>query len=239
MTSYIAYYRVSTQKQGRSGLGLEAQTANVAQTVAQRGGIILAAYEEIETGTGKRTRPELTKALAHAKRAKAVLVIAKLDRLARNVAFISDLMESAVPFICCDVPSATPFTIHILAAVAEEEARMISKRTREALAARKARGLPLGAADPRCKSIMEITGAWGNGQQLGSQKNREAARQAVADLVPIVKSLKSQGQSLRQIAARLNLLNHRTRTGKLWNQTQVKRVLDRALVELRPPAASA
>lgn len=227
MTAFIAYYRVSTHKQGRSGLGLEAQTAAATKLVAQRGGEILAAYEEIETGTGKRTRPELAKALAHARRAKAILVIAKLDRLARNVAFVSALMEGNVEFVCCDVPSATPFTIHILAAVAEEEARLISKRTKDALAARKARGLPLGAADPRCKSILEIEGAWGNGQQLGSQRNKEGARKAVADLLPIIASLRTQGQSLRQIAARLNLLQHRTRLGKPWNPTQVKRVLDR------------
>lgn len=227
MNSYVAYFRVSTQKQGRSGLGLEAQTAAVEQLVAQRDGTILAIYREVESGSGKRSRPELANALAHAKRAQAVLVIAKLDRLARNVAFISALMESGVEFVCCDMPSATTFTLHVLAALAQEEATLISKRTKEALAARRARGLPLGATDPRCRSIMDIRGAWGNGQQLGSMRNKEASRRAVADLLPIIASLRTQGQSLRQIACRLNLLNHRTRSGKLWGPTQVKRVLDR------------
>lgn len=105
---------------------------------------------------------------------------------------------------------------------------MISKRTKEALAARKARGLPLGAADPRCKSIMQITGAWGNGQQVGSHHNAAKAREAVADLLPVIRSMRDQGDSLRKIAARLNSLNQPTRRGKAWNAVQVKRVLDRA-----------
>src|SRR5262245_32439937 len=143
----IAYYRVSTRKQGQSGLGLEGQQHEV-QTFAQRNGAsIVATYKEVESGR-KSARPELQKALAHAKRSKAVLVAAKLDRLSRNVAFLSALMESKVEFVCCDNPHATPLTIHILAAVAEDEAKRISARTKAALAAAKRRGVVLGSARP-------------------------------------------------------------------------------------------
>src|SRR5262245_20848184 len=143
----IAYYRVSTRKQGDSGLGLEGQQHEV-QTHAQRNNAtIVASYKEVERGK-KSDRPELAKALAHAKRSKAVLVVAKLDRLSRNVAFLSALMESKVQFVCCDNPHATSLTIHILAAVAEDEAKRISARTKAALAAAKMRGTLLGSARP-------------------------------------------------------------------------------------------
>src|SRR5262249_20330502 len=141
----VAYFRVSTIKQGRSRLGLEAQEAAVNQLAHQHDSKVLASYREVESGK-RKDRPELAKALLHAKKAKATLVVAKLDRLARNVAFISSLMESDVPFICCDNPNLNRLTIHILAAVAEEEARLISSRTKAALQALKSRGVKLGAA---------------------------------------------------------------------------------------------
>lgn len=135
----VAYYRVSTAKQGASGLGLEGQEAAVAGYARATHGTLLRAYTEIETG--KRVdRPELAKALSDCKHSKAVLVIAKLDRLARNVHFLSGLMEAGVEFVCCDMPSANRLTLHILAAVAEDEAKRISERTKVALAAYKARG---------------------------------------------------------------------------------------------------
>lgn len=130
----VAYYRVSTDKQGRSGLGLEGQVAAVEGYCASAGGTIVKAYTEVESGK-RADRPELAKALAHAKRVKAVLVIAKLDRLSRNVYFLAGLMESAVEFACCDMPSANRLTLHIMAAVAEDEAKRISERTRAALGA--------------------------------------------------------------------------------------------------------
>lgn len=221
---YVAYYRVSTQRQGQSGLGLEAQQSAVTQFVNGHGELI---GECTEVETGKRSdRPELAKAIAQAKRTTATLVIAKLDRLARNVAFISALMESGVDFVACDNPHANRLTIHILAAVAEDEARRISERTRAALAAYKARGGKLGSHHPRCKSISAEAAR--KGQRAASAHNREQARDAYADLLPTIQELRDAGQSLREISRELNRLGHTTRTGKRWNAVQVKRVIDRA-----------
>jgi DNA invertase Pin-like site-specific DNA recombinase len=143
MGDLVAYYRVSTPRQGQSGLGLEAQEASVTDYSRRGGHRILASYREVESGK-RADRPELIKALAHAKRARAILIIAKLDRLARNVAFLANLLESGAEFLACDNPTANRLTIHILAAVAEDEARRISERTKAALAAYKARGGQLG-----------------------------------------------------------------------------------------------
>ena len=137
MVKVVAYYRVSTAQQGASGLGLDAQRAAVATWTAANGAEVLAGYTEVESGK-RSDRLELIKSLAHAKRSRATLVIAKLDRLSRNVHFLSGLMESGVDFIACDNPHANKLTIHILAAVAEDEAKRISERTRAALAAYKA-----------------------------------------------------------------------------------------------------
>ena len=224
----IAYYRVSTAKQGKSGLGLEGQQAAVAAFVAQRGCETLAVYQEVESGKNS-DRPELAKAVAHAKRSKATLIVAKLDRLARNVAFLSRLMESGVDFIAIDLEHANRLTIHILAAVAEGEAKAISDRTKVALAAAKARGVQLGSARP---------GHWDGREDArlrGAQKGAIAAtavRQAKAaeayvDLVPMMQELQASGKSLRAIADALNADGHTTRRGAEWNQVQVKRVLDR------------
>ncbi|MCA9122913.1 MAG: recombinase family protein [Planctomycetaceae bacterium] len=229
MTRIIAYYRVSTKKQGKSGLGLEGQKAAVADYVRQQAGNLISEYLEVETGKSK-DRPELLKAIAHAKRSKAKLVVAKLDRLARNVAFTSALMESNVDFVACDNPHANKFTIHILAAVAEHEAEQISQRTKVALAAAKARGVKLGSARPGHWEGKEGT------RQAGLKKARKAAAQAhseafnegYADLFPIVKALHEAGSSLQAIADELNEQGHTTRTGKPWNRMQVSRVLQRA-----------
>ena len=136
----VAYFRVSTKQQGESGLGLEGQEFAVEQFAQKSGNRILAKYTEVESGRVS-DRPELKKAKAHAKRSKATLVVAKLDRLSRNVAFLSALMESDIEFVACDNPHANRLTIHILAAVAEDEARRISERTKAALQAAKARGV--------------------------------------------------------------------------------------------------
>jgi DNA invertase Pin-like site-specific DNA recombinase len=132
----ISYYRVSTRKQGDSGLGLEGQQSAVEAYAKATGGRIVATYREVESGK-LAERPELNRALAHAKRSKATLVVAKLDRLARNVAFLSTMMRAGVDFIACDNPNANKLTVHILAAVAEDEAERISARTKAALQAAK------------------------------------------------------------------------------------------------------
>src|SRR6267378_4021915 len=140
---FVSYYRVSTAQQGASGLGLDAQREAVARHVAGAAGVIVAEFQEIESGK-RNDRPQIAAALAACRLRRAALVIAKLDRLARNVHFISNLMESGVDFVACDNPHATRLAIHILAAVAEHEREMISQRTIAALAAAKARGVKLG-----------------------------------------------------------------------------------------------
>lgn len=217
----IAYYRVSTAKQGASGLGLEGQEAAAAEYARATGGSILRAYTEVETGK-RADRPELARALADCKRSKAVLVIAKLDRLARNVHFLSGLMEAGVEFVCCDMPSANRLTLHIMAAVAEDEAKRISERTKAALAAYKARGGMLGAARPgayRLKGGANLKAA-----QRAGEVAREQAKAAYEDLSSVIVGMRTEGLSLRVIADRLNAQGHTTRRGKPWNQVQVGRV---------------
>lgn len=141
MPAFVSCLRVSTDRQGRDGYGIEAQRAAVAGHAATCGDAIVAEFVEVESGR-RRDRPELARVLAACRARKAILLIARLDRLARNVAFVSNLMEGGVGFVAADVPTVTKFTIHILAAVAEEEARVISARTRAALAVAKARARP-------------------------------------------------------------------------------------------------
>lgn len=142
---WVGYYRVSTQRQGESGLGLEAQRDSVERFVQQRGGELLASYTETESGKKASNRPELQHALELCLKQRATLIISKLDRLARNVHFISGLLESKVEFIAVDQPTKDRFIMHIFGAFAEEEARRISVRTKEALAAAKRRGVEIGA----------------------------------------------------------------------------------------------
>ena len=200
----------------------------MAEYVRQHGGKLVGEYIEVETGKSK-DRPELANAIAHAKRSKSQLVVAKLDRLARNVAFTSALMETKIDFVCCDNPHANRFTIHILAAVAEHEAEQISQRTKVALAAAKKRGVKLGSARP---------GHWDGREhkrQVGLKKARKAAADAhkrafdeeYADLFSVVAELDADGLSLRAIAGELNDRGYETRRGKPWNAMQVSRLLKR------------
>lgn len=223
MKRYVAYYRVSTDRQGRSGLGLEAQQAAVRKFVNGHGKLV-DEYTEVETGK-RGNRPQLANALAHARRQKATLVIAKLDRLARNVAFTATLMESGADFVACDIPEANRLTIHILAAVAEDEAHRISERTKAALAAYKARGGLLGSARPECREVSLAAGR--KGSRIGAAKAAEKARAAYSDIFPTMRLLRDNGHSFREIASHLNDSGHVTRQGRAWNPTQVKRVLDR------------
>jgi DNA invertase Pin-like site-specific DNA recombinase len=225
MAAAVIYRRVSTREQGNSGLGLEAQQATTEAYARQTGANIVGTYTEVETGK-IADRPELKKALAHAKRSKATLIISKLDRLSRNVAFTSALLESGVPFVCCDNPHANKLTIHILAAIAEHEAEMISQRTKDALAAYKARGGKLGGQLPQCRNLSAE--ARRRGAERSGEVTRKAANEAYADIAPMMKTWRTEGQSLRDIAARLNAEGHSTRRGRPWNQVQVSRVLERA-----------
>lgn len=221
---YVSYYRVSTTRQGESGLGLDAQRAAVTAFVNGHGELA-GEYTEIESGK-RADRPQLAKALAHAKRCRATLVIAKLDRLARNVAFVSSLMEAHVDFVACDNPHANRLTVHILAAVAEDEARRISERTKAALAAYKARGGLLGSRHPRGRAIGPEASR--KGQHAGTARNRERAQAAYADLLPLMAELRQAGRSYREIGRELGRRGQTTRTGKAWNGVQVRRVLARA-----------
>jgi len=207
---YVAYYRVSTQRQGQSGLGLEGQQQAVAAFCEP-----LESFTEVETGTNKRHRPELQRAIATCKRLNAVLVIAKLDRLARNVYFVSGLMESGIEFVACDNPTANRLTIHILAAVAEDEARRISERTKAALAAYKARGGTLG--NPRNLTTTAAT--------KGVAANMKAAERHAADVRPIAEKLRATGRTLAEIAETLTGRGLLTRRGKAWSATAVARLL--------------
>ena len=167
MSPLVAYYRVSTQKQGRSGLGLEAQRKAVANFAAAEGFVIIAEFTEIETGKGSDAldrRPELKAALKAAKRAKCEVVVAKLDRLSRDVAFVCGLMAQKVPFISCELAAdVDPFMLHLYAALAEKERRLISQRTKEALQAAKERGVKLGrqeTADSTKPPPRHVTQPW-------------------------------------------------------------------------------
>lgn len=228
---FIAYYRVSTQAQGRSGLGLEAQKEAVRQYVERNGGILLpparngseeaTGYQEIESGK-RADRPELTKALEHCQRTRATLIVAKLDRLTRDVAFLCRLRDSGVNFVAVDNPNANHLTVTILVAVAEEERRLISVRTKAALQTAKARGVQLGC--PKGQGAERFGANAGKGGAEATKANADAFAQSLAS---IVLPLKAEGLSLRQIATKLNADNIVTARGGQWQANSVKRLLDR------------
>jgi DNA invertase Pin-like site-specific DNA recombinase len=215
---YVAYLRVSTEGQGRSGLGLEAQRAAVEAHAATTGGRIVSEFVEVESGR-KRDRPQLAAALAACRTGRATLVIAKLDRLARNVAFVSNLMESGVEFVAADMPAVNRLTVHILAAVAEEEARMISARTRAALAAAKARGVRLG--NPRLLARDAELSARGNAVQVAN------ARRRASSVLPYIEGARRAGaRTLAEIAEALMARGvPAPRGGDRWSPAQVRRTL--------------
>jgi DNA invertase Pin-like site-specific DNA recombinase len=222
----VAYYRVSTKRQGESGLGLEGQQAAVQEFARRAGFELVASYIEVESGK-RSDRVELAKAIAHAKRSKATLVVAKLDRLARNVAFTSALMESGVDFVACDQPHANRLTIHILAAVAEHEAEMISQRTKAALAAAKVRGVKLGSARKGHWDGREERRKAGAiaGAKAATEARKRLADEAYVDLIDDLTAMRNDGLSFRAIADQLNGQGHTTRRGKPWNPMQVRNVL--------------
>ena len=217
MVTHIAYYRVSTDRQGRSGLGLDAQRSAVASYI---GGIpdaeLLAEFTEIESGK-RNDRPELAAALALCKKHKAKLVIAKLDRLARNVYFVAGLMESGVDFVACDMPYANRFTVHVMSAVAEWEREQVSKRTADALAEKKKQGVRLGNPRP-AESLAR-------GRATMSQQ-RQARLASIQPTVDRITNRRSQGLSFRAIARELNSDGIPSPTGKQWHDVTVKRAIE-------------
>lgn len=221
LPSAVAYYRVSTQRQGRSGLGIEAQRTAVVQ-FAQAGGItILQEFTEVETGKGADAldrRPQLTAALAVARQLKCPVVVAKLDRLSRDVAFIAGLMVQRVPFIVAELGAdADPFMLHLYAALAEKERRMVSERTKAALASRKTTGIKLG-------NPTNTAEAAARGRKISI---READRFAQT-VLPIIASIQQSGiTSLRGLAVALNSRGVRTARNGQWQVSNVRNILAR------------
>jgi DNA invertase Pin-like site-specific DNA recombinase len=207
---FITYYRVSTDRQGRSGLGLEAQQEAVRQFLVGRPADLIAEFIEIESGS-KNDRPKLQEALAACQREKATLLIAKLDRLARSVAFISALMEAKTNFLAVDMPHASRLVLHVMAAFAEHEREMIRERTRAALAAAKARGVRLGA----------------NGAVLAERHKAEAVVYALEIQGAIVMANKAGAHTTSQIADYLNNAGIPSRQSGRWHSASVARVLRR------------
>ncbi|WP_047495876.1 recombinase family protein [Terriglobus sp. TAA 43] len=222
---FVSYLRVSTVKQGDSGLGLEAQRSAV--TSYLNGGKWSLLKESLEVESGKRNdRPALAEALKLCKRHKATLIIAKLDRLARNVAFIANLMESGVEFIAVDMPQATKFTIHIMAAVAEQEAEAISKRTKAALQAAKERGTRLGG---RRVSVAKFAKIAVEGRKIAAAVRSRNAASYRDEILPIIGEIQTSGiTTLSGIASALNERGETTRRGGQWSAVQVMRVLNPA-----------
>lgn len=209
----IAYLRVSTEKQGRSGLGLEAQREAVARYAKDQGLEVAAEFVEVETGKGSKAlskRPQLLAALTEAKRTKAKLVLAKLDRLARNVHFVSGLMESGVDFAVADMPHADRFRLHLEAVIAEDEARRISQRTKAALAAAKERGQVLGR----------------NGKVLAEQ-NKAQALDRLSPIKGLLTGLQAEGLNLRAMVIALNERGVPSPAGGKWHLANLHRAMKR------------
>lgn len=214
---FIAYFRVSTQKQGASGLGLEAQKEAVGRFLNGGEWELIAEYQEVETGKGSDAlakRPQLKAALAACRKEGATLIIAKLDRLARNVHFVSGLMESKVKFVACDMPEANELTIHIMAAFAEHEAKRISQRTKDALAIAKSRGVALGKA-----------GA--DNLRPNVQARQKAANDFAEKLSPVFEGMHRRQLSQREMVTELNIVGIPAPKGGVWHLAQVQRILSR------------
>jgi DNA invertase Pin-like site-specific DNA recombinase len=222
MSSAIAYYRVSTQRQGRSGLGIEAQRAAVTRFAEAAGIVLLQEITEVETGKGADAldrRPQLAAALAAARQAKCPVLVAKLDRLSRDVAFIAGLMAQRVPFIVAELGiDADPFMLHLYAALAEKERRLISERTRSALAARKAQGAKVGNRRNPGKAAI-----------LGRAAQRAEADRFARNVLPVAEAIRGSGvATLAGIAEALNARGARTARGGRWHISTVQNLLRRA-----------
>jgi DNA invertase Pin-like site-specific DNA recombinase len=219
---WVAYYRVSTERQGESGLGLDAQRKLVADYL--NGGRWTLAAEFTEVESGKRSdRPQLAAALAMAKRLRAKLIVAKLDRLSRNVSFISALLDSGVEFVAADMPHANKMTLQVLAVFAEHERDLISARTKQALAAAKERGVQLGG--PR---RLEASA-------LGVAANKAHAERFAANVLPIIREIQASGvATLRGVARALNARGVRSARGAPWSVEAVSNIIKRSSKEGTP-----
>lgn len=221
MTQAIAYYRVSTQRQGRSGLGIEAQKVAVQHFAEAQGIELIAEHVEVETGKGADAldrRPELAAALDRARKLRLPILVAKLDRLSRDVHFVSGLMAHRVPFIVAELGAdVDPFLLHLYSALAEKERALISQRTRAALAAKKAQGVKLG--NPRAAEAAPKAHA----------THRAEADRFASNVLPVVREIHATGRtSLRDIAATLNARGVRTARDGLWGASSVRNLLLRA-----------
>ena len=230
---FVAYYRVSTAKQGASGLGLEAQREAVRAYLNGGSWELIAEFTEVESGK-RDDRPELAQAMERCRLTGAKLLIAKLDRLSRNVHFLSGLMEQGVDFVACDMPTANKLTVHIMAAVAQQEREAISARTKAAIGTIKAKldageeyvsrrsGKPL-------KRLGNPQGLKVSRPDLGAQATKEKAQAFAARVLPMIRELQAEGaSSLAAVAAGLNDRHVLSAAGKPWTPMGVKRVLDRA-----------
>jgi DNA invertase Pin-like site-specific DNA recombinase len=221
---FVAYYRVSTSGQGRSGLGLDAQKHSVTSYVTSVQGAIIAEFSEVESGATS-FRPSLESALRKCRESKATLIIAKLDRLARNVQFVAELIESGTEFLVADMPTANKFTLHIISAMAEYERDLVSARTRESLAAAKTRGVRLG--NPKVVLV----------SPKGVEKNKEKARIFAERLKPTIEALRASGNtSYRRMAAALQASAVRTQRGGQWTAAGVRNIVLR--LDAQHPAGS-
>ncbi|SDG08184.1 recombinase family protein [Sulfitobacter delicatus] len=219
---FVAYERVSTARQGRSGLGLAAQRKAIDDFMAVRNAAVIDRFTEVESGR-RNDRPELEKALQRARLTGATLVIAKLDRLSRNAAFLLTLRDSGVAFLACDMPEANDLTVGIMALVAQQEREAISRRTKEALAAAKARGVRLG--NPNGAAALRRAGKGGEALRAAVAANADAF---AADLAPVVEAIRAEGHTtLRAIAEELNRQGIRTRRGRCWHVSTVRNLQER------------
>lgn len=213
----IGYIRVSTDKQGDSGLGLEAQRASIERYAEQHGQTVIQWFEEVQSGTGRKARPIYHAALDAARKHRGTLIVAKLDRLGRKAADILALQDSGVEFVAVDNPNANRLTIGILAVVAEEEARLISERTRAALQAYQARGGKLGTPENLTPEVRQASNA--RRAQEAARRNKQATSLVIA--------LRGQGWALQAIADKLTADEFPTARGGTWTPTAVSRLLRR------------
>jgi DNA invertase Pin-like site-specific DNA recombinase len=240
LKQYVSYFRVSTQSQGIEGLGIQAQQVSVLRYV-EGNGVIIKSFTEVETSTRKKKRIEIYKAIEYAKANGAILIVAKLDRLARDVAFTSALFNGGVDFVCCDNPTANKLTIQLLSVIAENEAEMISTRTKETLAIKK-QNIAKGIYANKDGSVMQPDkdGVYILGSPLGfiagvqskgveAIKANAAANKANIQAMDIICSARKDGATYQAITDKLNGLGYTTRYGKSFNPIQVQRLYSKCL----------